>query len=1155
MSEEQEAGSKETRSQAPHASRFTFHASRFTLLLLLAAAFLFRLAPLGRTVTPDEPGWVYRAIHFADALAAGDPGASPFTGHPGVTTMWLGALGVQLQQWLDPAGSAAHLDWIRRMAWLAPENGEAFRHLAFFLSAGRVAVALVTVLGLWVAYRLAARAFDRRVALLLVGLLAFDPFLVGHSGLLHVDGLLATFVLLAFLAGFNGLKGARPVLWWALAGLFSGLAVLTKTPALAVLGFGVGVLCLLMACSVLRGACSTLCVPGSVFRDTHHAPRNTLHASRSTFPASRFTFPASRFTFPASRFTFHASRFTFHASRFTLHVLPHLLSTLALLSVAALTVFALYPALWADPLRVAQTLGGLAGRHIEMVQRPIFFAGRMTYDPGPAFYPVVFLCRVSPVVLVGLAAALACWRRMPIERRLAFLGLLAFAVLFAAAMSLGAKKHDRYLLPVFPLLTLAASLVLAQVLHPQSAVPVSPRLRVSPTPRLPLSASPPPRVPASPPLLLPVALQLLLLLPFAAYPLGAFNLLAGGPWVAERVLEVDWGEGMGATARWLNQRPDADQLTVAAENVPCFAALFVGRTVPLSDATAPLADYSVLASPCPRVSASPCLRVSASPCLPLSASLLTDTASLEQAAYLSAHVAAGDLILLDAAGPLLRRYEGAGTLLAVADLPDEPAIAARLAGAVPTTGALWVVSSPAASPITARQLQRQVELIATPVSTVTVAGAVITRFSPSPRPPLPASPYRADFNGQLRLVDGAFPASVAWPDALPVVLRWQAPTIPSADFHVVMTLRDGENRAWSCFEWPLVDGRTFPTSAWAAGDWADVAQSLAVPPGIPPDVYTVEVSLVDASGAALGAVGPDGAFLGTQVVLGAVRVLAPQSPPDPALAEVPVRLDLPAGPLTLLGMGALPAQVASGDSLPLTLFWQATAAPSADYRLRLRLADSAGRTALEEVTALSPYPTSRWRAGDWFESRGGLRVRPDLPAGRYGLRLDVLDEAGEPLWEMGTVVGEVDVLARERSFALPTDIPHQFDILFGGIVHLRGYALDRTEAVPGGALALTLYWQADGPTDRDYTLFVHLLGPDGRLHGQVDRPPGAGLAPSTTWAAGQVLVDEVTLPVAADAPPGVYRIAVGFYDAVHGSRLPVGSEADQAVLPVEIVVR
>ena len=86
-------------------------------LVFLLLGLTLRLAPLGRYVTPDEPTWVYRSIRFADALAARNWADIPLTAHPGVTTMWLGTLGVTVHRLLDPAGSAAHLDWIRRMTW------------------------------------------------------------------------------------------------------------------------------------------------------------------------------------------------------------------------------------------------------------------------------------------------------------------------------------------------------------------------------------------------------------------------------------------------------------------------------------------------------------------------------------------------------------------------------------------------------------------------------------------------------------------------------------------------------------------------------------------------------------------------------------------------------------------------------------------------------------------------------------------------------------------------------------------------------------------------------------------------------------------------------------------------------------------------------
>jgi hypothetical protein len=49
-----------------------------------------------------------------------------------------------------------------------------------------------------------------------------------------------------------------------------------------------------------------------------------------------------------------------------------------------------------------------------------------------------------------------------------------------------------------------------------------------------------------------------------------------------------------------------------------------------------------------------------------------------------------------------------------------------------------------------------------------------------------------------------------------------------------------------------------------------------------------------------------------------------------------------------------------------------------------------------------------------------------------------------------------------------------------------------------GPLPLTLFWRAEGPVAVDYTVFVHVVGPDEAMIGQWDQVPGAGAAPTST---------------------------------------------------------
>ena len=73
--------------------------------------------------------------------------------------------------------------------------------------------------------------------------------------------------------------------------------------------------------------------------------------------------------------------------------------------------------------------------------------------------------------------------------------------------------------------------------------------------------------------------------------------------------------------------------------------------------------------------------------------------------------------------------------------------------------------------------------------------------------------------------------------------------------------------------------------------------------------------------------------------------------------------------------------------------------------------------------------------------------------------------------------------------------------------------------------------------DENYTVFRHIIAPDGNLAGQKDGWPRDGDYPTSFWMRGEIVTDEVVIPFSTAAGPGTYRIEFGLYDAATGQRL------------------
>ena len=133
------------------------------------------------------------------------------------------------------------------------------------------------------------------------------------------------------------------------------------------------------------------------------------------------------------------------------------------------------------------------------------------------------------------------------------------------------------------------------------------------------------------------------------------------------------------------------------------------------------------------------------------------------------------------------------------------------------------------------------------------------------------------------------------------------------------------------------------------------------------------------------------------------------------------------------------------------------------------------------------------------------------------------------------------------------DAQHPLWRNFDDVLTFLGYRIHPNGVEAGTSLQVTLWWRAPHLMDRDYTLFIHMIGPDGRIWAQQDRLLQHGDYPTSMWLPGETVKSEYELQLPADAPPGEYTLKMGIYYWETGERLPVwdgeGQRApDDAVL-------
>lgn len=487
-----------------------------TALGVFALALIPRIISLGTFLAPDEGYHWKLSNEFLTALLRHDWADTVPQGLPGLTLAWIESIGMLFRYaiaWLA-SGGRANLEQI--MAPDQPFSQLAQRQMVVVLANTLIVVAI---------YLLAQRVFGTRGALMGTMFIAFDPFFLAESRVLRFEALVAGFMTLSVLAALVYVKERRGYAL-GLSAVLAGLAALTKVSAI-----------LLMP------------VIGLIFL--------TLLPDWSLDSVPR-----------------------------ALRRVGVALIVWTLLT--ALTFWVVWPAMWVSPANTLRTVSNFAYEASEegLEGRGVFFWGHIyPSDPGPWFYPVNFLFRITPVVLLGIIVAivLIIRNRRYAKRHLSarywiwwgLLALFVYTFFFALAMTFGAKKYDRYLMPVFPAFGIVAGVALTQISNPKSQ-----------NSKFGMRGLKSDRWSFDRWYLVFVVLlvvQAATALPYLPYYYTYYNPLLSAIKPAQDAVRVGYGEGVDRIATYLNAKPNADRIKLASAMSSRFDPLFAGETIPIGN--------------------------------------------------------------------------------------------------------------------------------------------------------------------------------------------------------------------------------------------------------------------------------------------------------------------------------------------------------------------------------------------------------------------------------------------------------------------------------------------------------------------------------------------------------------------------------------------
>ena len=366
------------------------------------------------------------------------------------------------------------------------------------------------------------------------------------------------------------------------------------------------------------------------------------------------------------------------------------------------------------------------------------------------------------------------------------------------------------------------------------------------------------------------------------------------------------------------------------------------------------------------------------------------------------------------------------------------------------------------------------------------------------------------------------------PTSADVTLEYEVIGKPTSNYRPFVHIED-ENG----YRWGEKDSHSYAADQWQQGERIIYRLEIPLQAGMPTKKYRVHVGLFDGKDRLPVVVEGQGIGGSTWVI---EDVALQGNSADSGVRPTHLQNQLFSNGVNWLGYERGPDSAETGTPYPLSLWWQFDQPTVLSTTIYLESADD------QIVWSQSVITAGTGLAID--------RIRPKIPVtlatGDYTatMKVDLPNMASIQLFTL-------QITETQRLFEPPA-FETSSEVVFGNEIRLLGYTL---APLTNQQTELTLIWQAVTPPTHTYTVFVHLLRPDGSCClWQADQAPVQNSYPTSRWISAEVVID--TYPITLEkSEKGEYPIEIGLYIAENGQRLKIDGQNENSLAIQALIIR